>query len=379
MDVFVQMVRNALCCVKDLTLFPGTVIHDPSITAKFYNFPEPLNHTTPLELLIALTQLYACVSTSLSGYRLITGSGLGKLRKITRLMEMKPDTRRTEVVGQVINESLAKEGSSALRSIWVGTNVLGIGISFFWLFANSLHITETDWIGGLPGLIHALTVMEIALIPLLYYMIKDGTLKMKKAAKMRYFSTKVASCEGKLGTLKGGKEIINAETFGWVQNGGWCPFWTECSSLSVDITEGKMLAKEVEKVQNIIHALLTDEKKSENKNIKIVQQAAKAATEKLEAEAERQEWEGYLEYAFFVLNFIAFYGYLLGVVCYYYQEHELHGSYTGMLKFGFSNNDADWHGNFAGDLMWTFEPILIFANPVLMNLIKSPKTKVKTD
>jgi hypothetical protein len=35
--------------------------------------------------------------------------------------------------------------------------------------------------GGLPALIHALTVMEICLLPLLYYLIKDANIMLQRA------------------------------------------------------------------------------------------------------------------------------------------------------------------------------------------------------
>eukprot|EP00568_Trieres_chinensis_P000216 CAMPEP_0183304218 /NCGR_PEP_ID=MMETSP0160_2-20130417/9382_1 /TAXON_ID=2839 ORGANISM="Odontella Sinensis, Strain Grunow 1884" /NCGR_SAMPLE_ID=MMETSP0160_2 /ASSEMBLY_ACC=CAM_ASM_000250 /LENGTH=379 /DNA_ID=CAMNT_0025467227 /DNA_START=131 /DNA_END=1270 /DNA_ORIENTATION=- len=379
MDAFVQMVRNALCCVKDLNLFSGTILHDPSHTAEFYKFPEPLDQTTPLEVLIAITQFYAFVSVSQSGFHLITSSGLAKLRRVTRLAEMRPKAQKNSVVDRIVNESLALEGSAAVRSVWVGVNVLAIGIAFFWLFANSLHVTQTDWIGGLPGLIHALTVMEIALVPLLYYMIKDGSDKITKSSRMRKYSEMLKSCKGKLATAQGGADNLDAETFAWTQNNGWSPFWTESTSFAVDNSEEKMLTKEVEKLEHIVDALLADEKKSEDKSVKVLQKAAEEASEALEVAAHTQLWDGYLEYVYFVCNLIAFYGYLLGVICYYYDDDLLHGSYTGMLKLGLSNGDADWHGNFAGDFMWTVEPIIILGNPFLIGFLKPKTKKVKSE
>ena len=68
-----------------------------------------------------------------------------------------------------------------------GCCVLPLWIAFFWLFANSLHITTAaGWIGGLPLLIHALTVMEVALLPLLYFMTKDANTALRKAKKRSF-------------------------------------------------------------------------------------------------------------------------------------------------------------------------------------------------
>lgn len=382
MDAFVQLVRNGLCCLKDLDLFPGTFLHDPSHTARYYNFPEPLNKTTPIEFLISICQFYAFVSVSLSGYGLITG-GLGKLRRVTRLLEIRKKSKGDGVADKIVNESLSEEGSAAIRSIWVGVNVFAIGASFFWLVANSWHVTETDWIGGLQGLIHALTLMEIGLAPLLYYMIKDGASKIGKSARMEAFAEGLVSCEGDFACTVGGKDLLgHAESYGWTQKGGWSPFWAESAPLSPDniVAEEKMLTKEVEKIELTVAALLADEKqKKDDKKVKTVQKAAVDAAEGLVQASKKEAFEGYMEYLYFVFNFIAFYGYLLGIVVYYYEDEALKGTYTGSLKLGMSNSDSDWYGNFAGDFMWTIEPIFILVNPMILSWSKPKAKKIKAD
>lgn len=381
MDAIVQLVRNGLCCLKDLELFPGTFIHDPSRTARYYTFSQPLNKTTPLEFAISICQLYAFVSISLSGYRLVTG-GLGKLRRVTRLLEIRKKSKGDGVADKIVNESLSAEGSAAIRSIWVGVNVFGIGVSFFWLFANSLHVTETDWIGGLQGLIHALTIMEIGLVPLLYYMIKDGTTKIGKSARMEAFAEGLIACGGDFASTVGGKDLLNAESYGWTQKDGWSPFWAESAPMSPDNVgaEGKMLTKEVEKIESTVSALLADEKrKKEDKNVKAVQKAAMDAAEGLKEASAKEAFEGYMEYLYFVFNGIAFYGYLLGIIVYYYDDDTLKGTYTGSLKLGMSNSDSDWYGNFAGDFMWTIEPIFILGNPMMISWLKPKPKKMKAD
>ena len=44
------------------------------------------------------------------------------------------------------------------------------------------------------------------------------------------------------------------------------------------------------------------------------------------------------------------------------------------LKLGYSNDEADWGGNFAGDFMWTVEPIFIISR-----LTKSKEVQAKKD
>ena len=90
-------------------------------------------------------------------------------------------------------------------------------------------------------------------------------------------------------------------------------------------------------------------------------------------------FEGYREYLYFILNFIAFYGYLMGIIVYYVEE-ENEPSGIRSLKFGASHEIADWTGNFAGDFMWTLEPMIILSSPFFLNrMTKYRETKIKSD
>lgn len=62
-DAVIQLIRNALCCVKDWSLFSDTILYDSNKTSEFLggvDLPSPLNQTTPLEVIISLTQFWAC-------------------------------------------------------------------------------------------------------------------------------------------------------------------------------------------------------------------------------------------------------------------------------------------------------------------------------
>jgi len=49
------------------------------------------------------------------------------------------------------------------------------------------------------------------------------------------------------------------------------------------------------------------------------------------------------------------------------------------LKLGYGNSDADWGGNFAGDLMWTVEPVVILASPYFIKKMIGAVVKAKQD
>jgi hypothetical protein len=368
LDTVVQFVRNALCCCKDLHLFANTKLQDPTHTAEYYNFPPPLDKTTPLELLISTTQLYACASTTLSGYRLIMESGYGKLRRISQLMHIHESQSKHSLADKLVMSSLLEAQAAARKSMFIGFNVISIGISFFWLFANSLHVTETDWIGGVFGLIQALTIMEACLVPLLYYMLQDGYSLLSKANRLQAL----------VGKLQSGSVVesdLTVETYQWIVTNGWTPFWTldygPVEPLPDQVTETKSVNEEVQKLSTTLNAIT-----SKKKDMSTVLTNAAA---RLESEVSMLRMEGYREFLYFLINWIAFYGYLLGIIVYYYDEDEFTPTHVWHLKAGMKNEDADWYGNFAGDLMWTIEPIIILGSPFLLTWLKPTSIKVKKD
>jgi len=359
--------------MKDLNLFSSTILHDPKHTAKYYAFPSPhLNQTTPLELLISITQLYACLSCSRSGYKLLKNKGLAKLHNLTRIADLMKDKYKdikSKKAVSIIKESIMNEASSAFRDTIIGVCVLSIGVSFFWLFANSLHVTAAGWIGGLPALIHALTIMEIALVPLLYLMIKDAGRNLLKASNIEAFLKKYWDEKNK--TDKDDDSWLNLETFVLIQ-GDWTPMWSfdDKSSVIEKGAEEKVLAKEVEAVETKVKLLTEGGKTIISDEI----------GERLQESAITHRWEGYREYIYFLLNFVAFYGYLLGIIVYYFDKEDEQPSFVASLKLGSTNEVADWTGNFAGDLMWTLEPTVILLSPLIIRqMAKRGKMKIKAD
>jgi hypothetical protein len=376
MDAIVQFMRNALCCIKDLNLFESSGIHDVKYTHRFLDLPTPLDGTTPLEVVISFTQLYACISTAKSGFSLFTSS-VGKLRRILRIVEYrmtKQQNGKLTDADRIVNESLLKEAKFAFRSVFIGLLVTPIGICFWWLFINSWHITSVDWFGGLPALIHALEIMELCMLPLLYFMIKDGFEMLAKSKRT----------SGVLDQLKGGN-MSSASAIGiqsYETMTGWVPFWDSGTSMFAGPAKGEMelVEKELKSVNETLSSWFgaSGEKKNGEKEEKISRQALNNAEEKLEDAVPALRFEGYREFIYFVLNFVAFYGYLMAPVTFYWDDDSNQPYHIQSMKFWYLNVDADWTGNFAGDLMWTIEPLIIMGSPFLVTWVK-PQKKVKAD
>lgn len=368
MDTIVQFVRNALCCVKDLKLFYSSPLYDPSFVHIFYKMPEPyLSKTTPLEVFIGLTQLYAAIGLSILGIKLIFRQGLKKKLRLRRVNDLKKkNTKLNKSTDVVVSSSIKEEADNANRSIFVGILVLGTGISFFWLFGNSLHITEWGVIGGVAGLVNSITAAEIFMIPLLYFMVNDGLSGIKKCGKI---ISLVDSVKGKKHKdMKGDWIALDTYTM-FLAKDGFAPFWVEPPSSRADINaEEKMFEKEVGIITKNITVVSSDTILSDDR------------AEELHVEARSSKLYGYRELLIFAINLVAFYGYLMGILAFHFDKEEEQHPVVRKMMFHRSNADADWAGNFAGDFAWTVEPLLIMISPALINRLARKSTKkVKSD
>lgn len=365
MDAVVQFIRNGLCCIKDLGLLSDSFLYDPSYTAQYYEFPAPLNKTTPLEVLIAITQFYAFWYTAKNGWNLLVTS-YGKIKRIERLMESRPPVKTD--ADRLINASLVKEGMYAIRSMLIGVLLFFIGLAFFWLFANSFHVTETEWIGGVAGLIHALTVAEIALVPLLYYMYKDGFEQLEKATRLDLLAETLRA-----NALKSGADLgLNTIE----QIARWAPFWETGVSpyAPAPPNEAKLMTQETDFINDTIQKL-TEKPKADDKNAKAKKQEyLKEQADLLTRTARVTRIEGYREFVNLIINSIAFYGYLMAIFGFHYPDEMKQPMWLRTAMGNYSNADADWYGNFAGDFMWTIEPVIILTSPMFLNRVRSTTT-----
>merc|ERR1719293_546386 len=114
-DAVVQFLRNALCTVKNFNVLGDTFLYDADVTGRYYAFSAPLDQTTPLEAFIAITQLYAFGSLSLTGLRMIINTVM-KLQMINRLVGiilLKKDGKVKSAAARLVSESLLKESDAA--------------------------------------------------------------------------------------------------------------------------------------------------------------------------------------------------------------------------------------------------------------------------
>jgi hypothetical protein len=365
---YVQFFRNLLCCVKDLDAGPR-FLFDANVTVHYYEFPEPLNKTTPLEFCISWLQLYPFIFLSKAGVVMMMDA-VRTVHRVEKIMYIcpkgvssSPIEKNDEIGQRLVAAKLMKDGKQAIKAMIIGTQLFFIGLAFFWLFANSWHVTETDWVGGIWGLIHALTVMEICLAVLLYYMIVDGREKLRSATAMIELADSL-KFKNKMTTPP-----MNLTTYEFMSK--WVPFWLERDG------DKKAISEETDLVQRTLQ-IYRGGKDDGEKEDKIRQSTLEGIVERLRKDAHTTKMEGYRELVLFALNFVAFYGYLMGIVCFYLDEAN-EPAWMKYFKFFHTHEMADWHGNFAGDLMWTVEPIVMLSSPWVFQMMAPKPKKQKAD
>jgi hypothetical protein len=215
--------------------------------------------------------------------------------------------------------------------------------------------------------------MDIALFPMLFFMIVDGFEKLSMSTR----------CIRLLDIIDSGKlkpEEIGVQRYEAMKD--WSPFWNSGVSLfeSADQDEGKKLQAEVKNVKGTLDAWFPKGKTNGEKEEKLSKEALSNVIDKVEGDVPKLRLEGYREFLYFVLNFIAFYGYLMAPLAFFYEDEEKQPFHIQAMKFYYNNEVADWTGNFAGDLMWTIEPLVILGSPFIIQMAK-PKSvdKVKSD
>ena len=398
-STWVQLLRNAFCVMKSL-LPPSNFLQLPLFTdSSFY----PLTITTSIELLIAPTQLAAVFLNIASGFKNIR-EGISNanrttvwLNAINRIFISEPfKSSSSEFL--IIKQGLESDRVLSRRRTFIGFLELIFGVAFIFLTLNTLHIVGPT---HPKPLIDALISMEIGLAYILVIMWQSFTRKVRDYSKIRRLISTVKSLKARTA----GALLLGAMDSGFAEDGLFDAF------MFFDATYAPLW-----RTKNTSKTLsLADEIQTEFRNVTAVflkLKAVKASAEEtttdcsLLSSLKKQEFETMLqapqELIYFALNFTAGYGYLLGILAFYIPEVKNNGlgmanflaasldsagesySWCKFLMFGLTHADADWYGNFAGDVAWTIEPILMLYSASFLSFVMSlfsnkplPQTKGK--
>jgi hypothetical protein len=398
-SVWIQFFRNLFCVLKSL-LSQGNFLQNAFFTeSSFY----PLTLTTTIELLIAPTQFAAVILNLLSGFNAIL---LGKcdldlandwLSALDRVL-LSSGLEFSGVAYLIVRQGLESDIAASNRRMFIGMWELVFGFAFFFLFLNSLHIVGPT---HPKPLVDAVLSMEIGLAYILVIMWQSFTEKVKDSSRSKRLAAFIRESRGQpLGTLLAGAidsgfkgdDLFKALSL----FDAYKPLWrtkNPTEFVSKKITKNTRIENEIQvemiNVTVVLSKLSTMDVKGRDIHA--------ANRIKLALILDRQAYIGSLqaplELFYFMLNFIAGYGYLLGVLAFYIPEvtHEVPlgvsdlvtkiivGDYSlcKVLMFGMSHGDADWWGNLAGDFAWTVEPItIILSKPLITYLVDS---KFSTD
>jgi hypothetical protein len=380
LNTYVQFFRNFGCVLKALLPKDSYVIKQtmalPWAAYLTILFPNIFISRSPdpsyLQYFIAITQFYVvfvypyyALIKLMQGYRQLI-----KLRHqqtaINRISLTKPST---EVI------ILSSAVSQAIDKVWMESIIGGFveiinALQFVYLGLGSLQIQ-------LPrhpaAIIEAVCITEVALIFFLYLMWQSWQQHVQIAASSRRLLANIESKQEDI-KAKNEKPLTLVDILSLAHDAGFARNISEIiPALGIDYStrwilseEDIVLEDEIQRLNIALKDVLSpiDIPLKASKLLGITDAKLKVHS-KLTAHATTHEESIPMEIIYFLLNLLAFYGYLLGILTFYFPRDEI---WLWVMKFGQSHGVASTVGEFLGDLAWTIEPILVIVTPHLSQI-----------
>lgn len=378
-SVWVALFRNFFCVCK--SLIPAS-----SFLQQPLNINEIISKPSALEAIVGILQLYAVFANIISGITKLR-SGLSDTyhfllvgRKTMNAVKEETEFKdEDKLFKSIYSEDIGEFISSIRIKVISGICEITIGISFFFLFSNSYHY----YFQGHPKpVIDALIFMEIALLYFLYLMLKSFV-------KVYRDINRCITLANLLENNKSSQESVRGLIEAFIKSG----YFRDIShalkimkpTYSLKWRESSIVKKD-DKKQNIEQIVKKDldsirqtlEKYCSIKKGKDIDKKAvsnrQLACRNLRSYAKKSNVQAPLEFIYFILNIIAGYGYLLGILAFYVSEDNQHVIFK-ILKLGLNNPNADWYGNLVGDAAWTIEPLLILLSGRIIDFFLQTKGK----
>lgn len=373
-----QFVRNFLCVAKSLIPNKGFLKQ-----AIFPQAIQPFNEILTIELLIAVTQFAAVYFNLVAGIKDISAffkdsplfkRGLLFLERLSFDASKKGSLSRT-----LVRHGLETDRSNNIVKGIVGFWEIIFGLSFVFLGLNSVHY----YLKGHPKpVIDALIAMEIGLAYVLVVMWRGLGRKFTHINILNKLS-KVVSSDLSSQSFNVKNLLTQAADFGILFNfqedvysninmldvyRTLFPQFKPSYASSPATTQGEKIQSDLDHIEHTTSLNLPKEDLLNTLNKTKMQLV----------------YESVFDIFYFILNFVAGYGYLLGILAFYfpYASSKTNNvdAIVKALMFQMSNDDADWWGNFAGDLAWTIEPVLVMTQGwIIKNLMKKQFSKAKKE
>lgn len=384
LPTWVQLFRNFFCVLKSLLPLSNFFQRSHFQNSSFY----PLTITTAIELLIATTQFAAVIFNCSSGYSDITNGRRDHkratlwLKNINKVFLSVP-FKSSSAEFLILQQGLKSDIASSRRRIIIGYLELVFGFAFVFLVLNSLHIVGPT---HPKPVIDALISMELGLAYILVVIMWPSfTSKVGDIGRL----SRLSDFAGGLMCRSPGALLQGAMDSGFTEeelfmaflscDTSYSPKWrSDGPSELCDEDLVTEIQKEFRNITAVFAKLTVAENISNGTKINSNLLSAKLRKQKFEAQLQAP-----LELLYFVLNFIAGYGYMLGILAYYIPEDatdvsrglqyyllniQYSNNWCKVLMFGLSHGDADWWGNLAGDMAWTVEPLVVLLQKPITNI-----------
>jgi hypothetical protein len=412
---WVQFYRNLFCVVNSL-LPVSSFLKQPVFPFSNISF---IKETTYMEYAIALTQIHAVIHLITIGYiNLAIGySNYKRYSSFNHILDKLAVHGGTSGSAEytILQHGIRRDIKESCDKSIGGIFELIMGISFFFLAANSLHLKATS---HPKPLFDALICMEICLLFFLYLMIISFVKNMNYSTYTKRLYNIMESKNSKLGNFN---LICIATEIGFEEN-----FFDAFTIAIEDFSPiYKANTDAIESLKADLHSI------NEIMNAKAIVSTTATMNEKvnipklkkLQKLSSKYYYSAMYDLVLLILNFVAFYGYLMSILVFYFPDttttnpiinHEFDNATTNMfvnetssllsnltkqseyfsplktvapnkhfikngeildfirvILLNLSHPNADWFGGFAGDLAWTIEPMVVMLFPfVLKHLMK---------
>jgi hypothetical protein len=344
-------------------------------------FPE----ASTLELMIAVTQFGAVVFCTKGGIALIWQNyfryiALSNHRTVCKKVAFPTKAVDGKMVASpsigaeyiVVEEALEKARRQALLDIFMGFWEIVFGIAFLFLTANSLHLHGPT---HPKPLIDALIWMEVGLgyvLVLMWqkYQARNAfSIRAQKLALMLQISPPKSAPDVLFKITEAGYDTVSEGLIDMIP----------ALDFTLDDSGEGLEALVLEKMK-IARDGLSKVTAYRNTRSKV---SVEALTAQLNDVAANENSGASWDLFYFVINFIAGYGYLLGILAFYCPASPDESIVSKSLKFGHfgvSDDAADFWGNFSGDFAWTLEPFFIlFGQTLVAKLAQKKVVKKKVE
>ena len=335
----VSFVRNLLCVIKAL-LPPHHALMQPVVL-----WGNTSAEVSSIEYCIALGQLGAVIFGIDSGIRKLYSGAVflrdfqQRKRELEELMLADPSPENV-----VLSQTIESRRMEQWDSIVSGFCDLIIAFAFVMLMLNSLHIRSQT---HPKPVIDAILASEIPLCFYLYLLLRAFWRSSSLGPRLQTLGKLLLEEEASSDR----DEVSSSSILLTIHEAG---FQGNISSALVQLdpvfassaAKIQPLPEDLKAISSAVNRLVTKER------------SAKAVTARLLGLATYFRSIAVMDLIFFLLNVLAWYGYLVAALTFYIPEQS-QPLWFALMKLQLPHATCDWWGNFLGDLAWTIEPFLL--------------------